>query len=84
MLDRAQNPDRKRAAARQRGNAATRRYREWLKIGQKVAPTPYSNEIVELLLDLGWLELAASEDRREVGAAIFRMLADTAARHRDA
>jgi hypothetical protein len=59
-----------------------RRLRERQRTGVQIAPTPYTNEIVELLLDTYWLALADSEDRNAVGEAIYRALSDAAARHR--
>jgi hypothetical protein len=47
-----------------------------------VAPVEYSGAIIDLLVDLGWLDLAQSEDRAQIGAAISRMIADAAAHKR--
>ena len=51
-----------------------RRLRERQKAGLSIAPTPFNDEIVELLLDANWLELSQSEQRDAVGVAMFRML----------
>lgn len=68
------------AAARR--TERTRRYRERVARGEKIAPTPYDNRVLELLIALEWLALAKSEDCQEVGKAIAAMLADAAAKHR--
>jgi hypothetical protein len=77
--------DERRAAARDISPASlrTRRWRQLTAKGQKIALTPYDDDIVGLLLDLGWLKLEKSEDSREIGLAIFAMLKDAAAK-RDA
>jgi hypothetical protein len=79
MLDRSGITDKRRKA-----NDRTRRYRRRLRRGEIVAPTPVTNPIVGLLLDLHWLEAAQSEDRRAIGKAIFRMLADASSKMSDA
>lgn len=56
----------------------TRRYRERLRKGIGIAPTPYDNEIVAMLLDWDWLPLTESEDPNRIGEAIYRLLSDTA------
>jgi hypothetical protein len=69
-------------AKRRRDKAA--RQARWLahqEACEVVAPVVVSDPETEMLIDLGWLERAKSEDRREVGAAIGRMLAEVAAEH---
>ncbi len=58
------------------------RWRAHQRADQVVAPTPTSYAVITLLIDLGWLDEAKSEDRTEVGKAIGRMLEDTARRHK--
>lgn len=58
-------------------NARTARYRARLKRGERIAPVPVTDQVVELLIATGWLQVEASEDRRAVGEAITRMLKDT-------
>jgi hypothetical protein len=59
-------------------NERTRRYRQRQHSGMVMASTPVSDEITGMLIDLGWLPEAESEDRREIGLAIFRMLTEAA------
>ena len=60
------------------------RYLQRLRSGRAVALVEYDiDEMVSLLLDLGWLDLDKSEDRFEVGAALGRMIADAARAHRN-
>jgi hypothetical protein len=61
------------------GNARTKRYRARLASGCRIAPVPYSDDVVDALIDLGWLAMSDSEDRAKVGDAISRMLADIVA-----
>lgn len=70
-------------ARRRLAVARMQRLRERQRAGQQIAPTLYDNDILELLLDTNWLALADSEDRQQVGHAIYRMLKQ-AARARDA
>ena len=58
--------------------ARQQRLRERQRAGLSIAPTPFDDAIIELLLDLGWLELSASEQRSAVGQAIYRMLSEFA------
>jgi hypothetical protein len=51
-------------------NSRTARYRARLKAGQRIAPTPVTNEIVELLIVTGCLAIEVSEDRRAIGEAL--------------
>ncbi len=46
--------------------------------GEVVAPTPVSNDVIEALMDLGWLPPGRSESRQAIGAAIAAMLGDLA------
>jgi hypothetical protein len=59
-------------------HARTARYRQRLKRGERIAPVPFTDQIVALLLDLHWLVEGESEDRHRIGEAIGRMLRDTA------
>ena len=70
----ASQPDRRRRL----GNARTARYRARLRAGRTVVRVPIDNEVIGLLLDLGWLQMSVSEDREEIALAIFRMLKDAA------
>jgi hypothetical protein len=77
------DPGRRRRGAheRQRRRSATewtRRYRERLKHGVKIAPVPFTDEIVGMLIDTGWLPVAVSEDRQQIGQAIASMLCEAA------
>jgi hypothetical protein len=49
-----------------------------LKRGERIAPVPFTDPVVGLLLDLHWLAEGESEDRRAIGEAIGRMLTDAA------
>ena len=62
--------------------ARMRRLRERQKAGLSIAPAPYTDDIVALLLDTGWLPEADSEKREQVGIAMFRMLNEAAKAHR--
>jgi hypothetical protein len=55
-----------------------RRLRDRQKAGLSIAPAPYNDEVVELLIDAGWLELSQSGWRDAVGLAMFRMLNEAA------
>lgn len=55
------------------------RYRARLRRGVVVAPVPVALGVIEMLLGLGWLDEAVSEDRQAVGDAIAAVLADAAA-----
>jgi hypothetical protein len=68
----------RRATAREQATVRTRRYRERRRNGLAIAPVPYDNAIVGMLLDLGWLALGDSENHRAIGAAISAMLNDAA------
>lgn len=69
-----QPPQRSHGAA-----ARMARYRARLRRGVVVAPVPVGRSIIEMLLDLGLLDDAVSEDRQAVGDAIAAVLADAAA-----
>jgi hypothetical protein len=60
------------AADRQRRIRARRRN------GEIVVPVAATNDVVAVLLDLGWLCEAESEDRRHIGDAISKLLRDLA------
>jgi hypothetical protein len=64
----------KAAALRQK------RHRRLVRDGLAVAPVCYSADVVEMLVRLHWLREADAGDRRKIGDAITRMLADTAKR----
>ncbi len=55
-----------------------RDYRRRQGKGEVVAPVIVSHAIVELLLNLRWIEAEASEDRRAVADAIRRVLSEAA------
>ena len=67
-----------RDSARKAANERTRRYRKRQDEGIGIAPTPYTDEITDMLIDYGWLPLPESEDRRVIGEAIFAMLSEAA------
>jgi len=64
---------------RKKASARTQRYRARQKDGLKIALTPFSDDIVGLLIDLNYLPVADSENPRRVGVAIFEILRDSAA-----
>jgi hypothetical protein len=66
---------RRRAAERQR------RYRERLRTGDVVVRVEVPVVVITMLLDLGWLQAEESEDRRQIGEAIARLLPDAARHH---
>jgi hypothetical protein len=68
------------AARRERRRDRQRRYRARLKACEIVLPVVVSHAIIALLLDLGWLPVPLSEDRRAIAAAIRALLEDTAKR----
>ena len=72
--------NKRRAADRKRrlATARTGRYRKRQDEGINIAPTPYNNDIVALLLDLNQLLVENSEDPDAIGEAIFKMLSETA------
>lgn len=55
-----------------------RRLRNRQRRGAIVAPVEVSTDVIEVLLELRWLSDDASDDRRGIGGAIARMLADLA------
>jgi hypothetical protein len=71
-------PPPKRRELRAAATARTKRYRERSHKGIAIAPVPVSCAILDLLLGTHWLEVGESENRQQIGAAIGRMLADTA------
>jgi hypothetical protein len=68
----------KRDRDRARRNAATRRWRQRVAQGKEVCPVEYDAEILDLLARTQWLAEREVHSRAEVGAAIERMLKDTA------
>lgn len=58
--------------------ARQRRLRDRQRRGEVVAPVPVDNDVINVLLDLGWLPEAGAEDRRTIGAAVSAMPATTA------
>jgi hypothetical protein len=63
---------------RRKARERTRRYRARLADYKVVAPVEVGHDETELLVALGWLALAESEDRNKVGAAISAMLREAA------
>lgn len=55
-----------------------RRFRARQKAGRVVVQVEVGDDVVESLIGLRWLALAASENRASVGRAIGAMLADMA------
>jgi hypothetical protein len=55
-----------------------RRYRKNQAQGIGIAPTPYNGAIIDYLIRLRWLSEDVAGDRRAVGTAIGRLLADSA------
>jgi hypothetical protein len=68
VLDRANGPASRRTAA----------YRRRLRRGAIVARVEVDAAIVDLLCRLRWLAEADAGDRRAVGAAVSKLLADAA------
>jgi hypothetical protein len=60
----------------------TRRYRARLRTGVILVPVPVGLDEIAFLLDLEWLPLVESEDRRAIGASIGRLLTASAAGHK--
>jgi hypothetical protein len=58
-----------------------RRYRQRIKAGAAVLQVPIGdiNRLIATVLDLGWLPVQESEDRREIAKAVGAMLDDLAA-----
>lgn len=59
--------------------ARQRRLRQRQRDGVVVAPVDVGPDLVEALIDLQWLSPGVSDNRRAIGDAIGRMLADMAA-----
>jgi hypothetical protein len=72
MLDRP--ADRRRAAWAQ----AAKRRRARVKACQAITHVAYDGDVLTLLIRTGWLSEGAAGDRRAVGMAISRLLADSA------
>lgn len=73
---------RRTAKERRQANARTQRLRAHQRAGEIVVDVVINNDSIAMLLDLQWLDESVSEDRREIGSAIGRLLADAAAHHR--
>jgi hypothetical protein len=60
------------------------RWRAAIKSGAGVVSVTLQdlNATTGLLLDLGWLDVAQSEDRKAIGAALGRMISDMVERER--
>jgi hypothetical protein len=71
-------PPSRAARRREQHRLRTARYRKNQADGKAVAPVPYDGVIVDYLIRLHWLSEADAYDRREVGTAIERLLADSA------
>lgn len=65
------------------GARRQRRLRARQRVGVVMPYVAVTDTVVELLIDLGWLELAVSEDREQIGLAIGKMLAASASQHRN-
>jgi hypothetical protein len=83
MLDRS--PPARRAERRSQDTARKRRYRQRQKTGAAVLPVPTAdlNRLIATVLDLGWLPVQKSEDRREIAKAVGALLDDLAASRRE-
>jgi hypothetical protein len=57
---------------------AARRRRARAKACEAVAGVTYTGAVLDLLVRTGWLDERAAGDRRAVGLAISRLLADSA------
>ena len=68
----------RRLQRREQRNAWQKTYRERARDGVAVAPTPYTVDVISFLIRTKWLDPKHEHDRREIGAAIGRMLADAA------
>jgi hypothetical protein len=77
MLDRP--PSRRTRRARWQAD-----YRQRQRNGEAVAPVPYGGAVVDFLISTKWLDQGQAADRHAVGAAIGRLMQDTAKRNRDA
>jgi hypothetical protein len=71
-------PPSKGARRRELRRLRTARYRRNQAGGLAVALVPYNGEILNFLVRTHWLDGDAAGDRRAVGAAIGRLLADSA------
>ena len=69
-------PRRPRGAARER----KRRYRARQAAGRMAVTVEIDSAVLDLLIATEWLGEREAGDRRQVGAAIARVLADSAAR----
>jgi hypothetical protein len=67
-----------RPAHRSPASARKAGYRRRLRDGCMVVPIEIDGELIDWLIAVRWLEPAKADDRREIGAAIRRMLADAA------
>jgi len=63
--------------------ARKRRYRARLRAGVIVVDLEVSHEVIGLLLDTHYLDIAASEDCRAIATAIAEMLNDAAKHKRE-
>jgi hypothetical protein len=54
------------------------RYRDRLRRGAMTVQIEIGADLVDWLISVQWLERGRADDRREIGAAIVRMLADAA------
>ena len=70
-------PSRSRRAAKA---ARQRQWRARQRAGVAIAPAPYDDETVELLIALEWLDPADAGDPRKIGEAMFAMHKATARR----
>lgn len=59
-------------------SARQRRHRARLKAGQVVAPVEVSMPVIEALIDLHWLPVEVSEDRKQIAKAIASILDEMA------
>jgi hypothetical protein len=77
MLDRREPPS-ARTLQRERWRDKKRRQRERLRDGQGIAPVPFDDAVVNLLVRLGALPAREAHTVAEIGAAIGRVIGETA------
>jgi hypothetical protein len=81
MLERRKDLYRRRySRLRENRRQRQRRHRERVRAGVAIAPTPYTDEIVDALVRWNRLGPAEAYSREEIGEAMFEALIDAARR----
>ena len=83
MSDAAARPRRTPDEQRKLRNARQRRWyaRQHPHRRQRIVPVPATDPMVEMLVDLGWLQESDADDRQMIAQALAAMLHDTARGH---